>query len=975
MKQFLIAVFSLITFTSAQSTWMWSGRVHPELKWQTISTEHFNIHYHQGIEDIAEEGAIIAEHVRPTLLAQMDLDTIPKIDIIFTSEDEIFNGFATWMYNTFIWVDQNDASIWLEKGKWLEQVLSHELQHIVFFHKTRSWFPQPWAWLLSGTPGWAVEGTAEYETESWRPYRADLSHKTHVLKNSLNEMDPHHDGFSKMLYWADRFGDSTIAKTLGYRNKLKLFNFKKGFKKATGISVKQFNEDWRRHMNTYYYGYRSQKETYKEIGEVVNLPIKKMQWFQFHMDSTKIALLGRDDKEQGDISLFTAVRDTAEERKRFEKWEEGLEKLKKKKKKTKQDSLNLEKPYKPKVLWKKDEVDFGQFHPSLNWSLDGKKLAYSKYHFGRHQSQVFDIKVYDTEKEEDLWLTNSMRATYPVWLDSNTIAFTAHHNNVSNIYSVNLNEKAPKPLTHFTGNTQITHLSVSPDSEHLAFAISPKNANLDIYTLNLKSGVTERLTTDPLADILPTWHPDGAAISYTANRNGVPNIHTINLSNGDISANTDAGDGIWAHQWVPEDSLLFARTLSDVDSTRLVKVNPFRQPDTTPISLRDNYTRWLKSGPDVSFVNAKPEAPAGISKPRKYSFTKHIRHATSLVIPDVSTFAMTQWTDALGRHLFSGIGILNARDLAESGYYLGYTNAQHGPLWSVSVFKNTMGSFRFYDGANMVDTKNGVQFSAGHPMNFGESQSSSHELFGRLTLINHDVTVGTRTDKKTGKLIPRDTSQYVNLPIPDAGNDGYLSIGYLWSNKRPHKWNGLHPTQGFGLYAKADYANKSLFGNFSYTRFTTDGYFNLPVGKTAFYFRLKTVALSGQPPAQDYVGLSDDAPIYLNAPLPTFDEFLPENHNLRGWSGYRLGDRLIFGSLEYRLPVVPKIFSMALISDFGNAWYSGQEKQDIVITAGYEARLGLGLLVLSAGEAQATTDWQKNLKPNRYFRLALINPF
>ena len=51
--------------------------------------------------------------------------------------------------------------------------------------------------LLSGIPGWVVEGTAEYETESWRPHRADLSHKTHVLKNKMNEMDPHHDGFQK----------------------------------------------------------------------------------------------------------------------------------------------------------------------------------------------------------------------------------------------------------------------------------------------------------------------------------------------------------------------------------------------------------------------------------------------------------------------------------------------------------------------------------------------------------------------------------------------------------------------------------------------------------------------------------------------------------------------------------------------------------------------------------------------------------
>ena len=181
--------------------------------------------------------------------------------------------------------------------------------------------------IVSGLPSWVVEGIAEYETESWRPYRADLSHKTHVLKNKMDTMDPHHDGFSKILYWADRFGDSTIVQTLEYRNEFNVFNFGVGFKKATGISVSQFNEDWRRHMNTYYYGYRSQKETYKEIGEAVSFPLKKVQSAMFFKDSSQIAILGRLDKDRGDVSLIIAERDTSKEGKRFAKWEKKIIKL------------------------------------------------------------------------------------------------------------------------------------------------------------------------------------------------------------------------------------------------------------------------------------------------------------------------------------------------------------------------------------------------------------------------------------------------------------------------------------------------------------------------------------------------------------------------------------------------------------------------------------------------------------------------
>ncbi len=969
MNRKIVCLIIFLSSLGAQNTWSWSGRVHPELKWQTISTQNFNIHFHQGIEEIAKEGAILAEHFRPTLLEQMDLDTIPKIDIIFTTEDEIMNGFAMWSYQTFIWVDQNDAAIWLEKGKWLEQVLSHELQHIVLLHKTKSWVPAPMSILMSGMPGWVVEGTAEYETESWRPYRADLSHKSHILRNKTGSMDPHHDGFSKMLYWADRFGDSTITKTLAYRNNLKTFSFNAGFKKATGVSVKQFNEDWRRHMNTYYYGYRAQKETYKEIGETMTLPIKKLQSFQLYKDSTKIAFLGRDDKDQFDTSLIIAERDTAKENKRYEKWKKRIDKIKKKDNKTKKDSLVLKKSFKEKVLWNKEEIDFGQFHPALSWSKDGNRFAYSKYHFDKNQSMVYDIKFYDLKKQESNWASQSMRASYPAWADSSTILFVAHENNISNIYSVSIYDKSPTAITNYKDNTQIAFLSVSPDFETILFSMSPLSGNMDIYTINLQTKKLKRLTTDPMADTHPVWHPDGTAISYTSNSNGVPNIHTINLSNNNISINSDVGDGVWSHQWMPSDSLLLARTLEDVDTVRLVKVSPFRAPNTKPISLRKNYTSWLSAGPDVSFVSRKPKAIPEISDVKKYKFTKHLRHLGSVVLPGLG---ITEWQDALGRHLFQAIGYFGEYS---SGYGVQYLNAEHGPLWGIGLFKNLDGAIRQYDGKNIIDFKDGLYFQLIKPMNFNESFSSNHLINLRTYFISHNV-VDFNTAMKTGEMIAHDTSGFGNLGGPHSGKDeGYLSLSYTWQKQRPHGWNLLHPKEGVGLNIKADWASEEVFGEYNYTRIKTDSYLNVNLGGSLLYFRLKTLSSNGKLPPQDYIGLTEDQPFYING-VGDISETIPENHNPRGWSGFRLGDRLIYGSLEYRLPIAPKVFSLNLVSDFGNAWWASEKtKQDMIVTAGYELRFSLGPIILSGGEAQQIEEWNDNKKPLRYYRFALTAPF
>ena len=193
MKRYYLAMFMVCGLFSqpyrAPLTWSWTGRVHPELIWYTISTENFNIHYHSGIEEIARHGATISENVLPKLLEQMELESIPTIDIVFTSADQVQNGFATPFYSTYIWVDQNDAILWGEGKKWLEHVIPHELQHIVFFHRTRSWLPSPLDVLISDLPFWVIEGIAEYKTEKWRPYRADLQHKVHILRNKMEEME------------------------------------------------------------------------------------------------------------------------------------------------------------------------------------------------------------------------------------------------------------------------------------------------------------------------------------------------------------------------------------------------------------------------------------------------------------------------------------------------------------------------------------------------------------------------------------------------------------------------------------------------------------------------------------------------------------------------------------------------------------------------------------------------------------------
>jgi hypothetical protein len=79
--------------------------------------------------------------------------------------------------------------------------------------------------------------------------------------------------------------------------------------------------------------------------------------------------------------------------------------------------------------------------------------------------------------------------------------------------------------------------------------------------------------------------------------------------------------------------------------------------------------------------------------------------------------------------------------------------------------------------------------------------------------------------------------------------------------------------------------------------------------------------------------------------------------------------------VEYRLPIVPRRLSLALISDFGNAWSDEKAAEEMIVTAGVEGRIAIGPAALALGRANTMDGWSDGTEPNVYFRLVLINPF
>ena len=979
VRTFLMLSLLVCSIINAMGTWIFNNRPHGELKWNTIQTENFDVHYHEGIRDIAVRGASMAEQIRPILMQQMGLDTLPRLDIAFTSEDEVLNGFATPGDYTIIWVDQNDAALWNGDEKWLRTVLAHELQHLVFFNtiKGPKWIPDLMHSLMAGIPGWVVEGLAEYYTEKWRPFRYDISHKGHVVNNTVHKIpDPHNDGFSKSLYLADRFGDSTIVKILNHRNKAGFLFFGNSFKKHTGIKLKQFNEDWRRHMNTFFYGQRSQKERLLDVGRVHKLPMKRVATFDYLPDSMGIVMMGLLSKGQRDLSLVFAKRDTAKENKL---WKKRLKKSEKDGKKLKRVPAK----------WKLAELDYGVFGElvmNLDVSPDGKSVVYPKYRYGKNQSLLFDIWMVDMKTKKKTLLTSSMRANYPKFSpDGGSILYVAHENSTSQLFLMDIKGENKKQLTFNEFDTQIITPFWSPDGRKIAFAKSGPDGNMDIHMMELETKKTQQITRSSEGDLLPIWHPDGKKISFTGLYDFTPNLYTYNIKTGEIIQNTDVGDMVMGTQWDKNTSTITAMTLNTVDSARVVSINPNRIAKKTTVNMNPRFASWRNKEPDYPLQNIDPKRNVKIKNETSYRFHENLTHLGSLILPDNRSFLYNGiFTDALGRH---NTGILYATDYDTiHSFYVAYQNFTGFPfkgIWGLNLYNDANFQIQFLNKEHtFIETFNGLSLWSSFPYNFGRSLSANHSIGIELQIINRDV--------------------YFENPLPqssifskiDKGNEGSIKCSYTFINKRGHKRNTFTPNQGYGLDISFQNSSTSIWGEFDYTKLRFDSYKNNKLGPFSIFGRLRFEALDGDPPNQESLGIFDIPNFYImGVSTPGREYMSPRGYRIDNRE-YSRGDRAYMGTLELRTPVLPinvfeaiKVFkigmpSIVLFSDFGNAWENNFNSENTIITSGLELRLSFNLIsepifIFSYGLAQEIDMWtEKDFQiPEPYLQLSLINPF
>ena len=112
-------------------------------QFQTISTDHFYIHFMSNASGTARRVAETAEEVFAPMAAAYDYyeDYSPIHIIVVDTSDRLGNGSADYSTNTIIiWATSLDIEL---RGShdWIKNVLTHELAHIMTLNKARKKWP------------------------------------------------------------------------------------------------------------------------------------------------------------------------------------------------------------------------------------------------------------------------------------------------------------------------------------------------------------------------------------------------------------------------------------------------------------------------------------------------------------------------------------------------------------------------------------------------------------------------------------------------------------------------------------------------------------------------------------------------------------------------------------------------------------------------------------------------------------------
>jgi hypothetical protein len=968
LRRAVLAMTVLLWSMAAVSPARANARTDPYLRWYTLVTPHFRLHYHSGLEEVAQRAASAAEWAHERLTRDLDWEPREVTQIVLTDDTDAANGSARVLpYNLvrlFVTAPEDMAAL-QGYNDWLLDLVTHEDTHVVHLDNVTG-VPAIVNAILGKTmtpnalqPPWIVEGVAVNMESAYtgrgrlRLALYDMYLRADVLEGRLAGLDEIANpvrrwpsGELRYLYGGqfirfirDVYGPKVYAAVAAdYGDDVIPWAVNRAVRRVTGKTYVELYRDWQAHLQERY-------------AEQVSAIVRRGR-----REGTRLTYDGRGtstprfvpERCRGRLGVddaFVYYRDDGHTL-------AGLYLV---------PFVSRQRVDETRaVLLARTDAPTASFDPECGLVFEGTALSRRNYLFNDLEYLPPGARSPHGTERWRRWLTLGRRARSPeVSPDGRTLVYVTNHAGTTTLRisdrSADGTLSRERALARSGLFEQVYTPRFSPDGRYVAYSVWTRGGYRDLRVVDVRTGSVSQLTRDRALDLQPSWSPDGRFLFFSSDRTGVPNVFAFDFSTLELRQVTNVLTGAY----MPEVSadgrtLLYVGYTSagfdvfslELDQRLWLAALPYRDP--YPIA---------EPGPAPRTWPVEPYDPLPTLRPHAYE----VQYGSTTFGQGVRVSA--RGSDAVGLHLLRG-SVTAHSQLSAPEMSLSYAYQRLPVVLNAELSRSAAPITQVGldgDSHRITEWRSAASSWVTVPRDY---PYESQLLWLGYSLVEHEarVPVGARVDP------------YAPVPAtPDRGILGDVNLGWAYSNASG-TWYGIGPERGWSSSLAVDLANQAT---------ASDSTLVALMGRARAYVPMPwldhhvwALAISGGASAGSFPrrGLYYVGGFTSQDVVGTFVSSVRQGaFVLRGYepSAFRGTEYTLFNT-EYRfplvnvdrgvstLPVFVRFLSGTLFADYGGAFdrvdaerpldsyhlgLGGELRIDWVLAFGVEALLRLGYAV------------------------------
>lgn len=890
----------------------------PALRWYTIETPHFRIHYHSGLESIAQRTADLAEGIHERLVPHLGYRPREITHIALTDDTDSANGSATALpYNQVrLFVSApDDMSPLGDYDSWLLELLTHEYTHILHVDNMTG-IPVLLNDLLGKTyspnqaqPRWILEGLA-VATESaktsggrLRSTQFDMYLRADVLAGNLARLDQISNPSrrwpsgnlwylygGKFIEWiSDVYGPDTYAAVAtDYGTNPIAWGINRSIRRVTGRTYEQLYEGWRAHLHEKYS---------RQMAQVLRRGLREGKRLTRHGRVVEYPRFAPPECAGSNQRALVYVRDDGHER-------PGV--------------------YRLELSSGEDEIvarssgRVATFDAECGIVFDGVAPSRRRYYFSDLFRQPPGTRSPNGLLDAPLRLTTGLRAREPdVSRDGRRIVYVTNDKGTSTLRIATLTPeyeiRAERRLVPSAEFEQAYTPRFSPDGNWVAYSAWTAGGYRDIRIVDLKTGRFRQLMRDRALDQQPSWSRDGSLLYFVSDRTGIANVYAYELASGALWQVTNVRTGAYMPDEAP-------------DGRSLVYVG-YTSQGFDLYELAIDRQRWLLAEPaEVLRPAEPPSARARNWAVDTYNPLSTFRPAAYEIELGPTAFGdgvvlRAQAADMLNLHGLS-LNLSVDFEFAEPQAALSYVYRRLPFDLQISAF-HTAAPRRYRYGDELKDTVEHMD---------GATTGISYSTLGTFDYQNVGLSY-TAYKFSSRQDLQSNVDPFSSVPIePHRGFMGIVHLGYSYSNAEAYHYS-VSAERGMSLVLGLDHGSETTASDHTLTSASgrITAYIPTPVRHHVLALSVGGGAAIGSYPRQ---GLFYSGGFLSQDLVDAFQSgVLQSAFVLRGYKpGQFAGRQYNLLNAEYRFPIwyadrgistLPaflRTLSGALFADYGGAF-------------------------------------------------------